>query len=272
MGNILDTLARLYPNLLLWMAGFFVVFNALAYFFPCNPGQSWKRPGVITDIIYYFAMPLINRIMGVMLLGAGIFFLFRDAPQETINDYLRNGYGILSTLPLWVQTTIVVILSDIYLYWSHRWFHGKTMWKFHAIHHSPKYVDWLSTYRFHPINSWLSFVAIDTMMLIAGFSPVAVTMMASINMAYSAMVHANLNWTFGPFKYLFASPVFHRWHHTTQAEGLDKNFAPTFPLLDVMFGTFYMPEGKVPQEYGITGTDMPENFFKQLLWPFKQGS
>ena len=25
--------------------------------------------------------------------------------------------------------------------------------------------------------------------------------------------------------YVLASPVFHRWHHTSEAEGLDQNFA-----------------------------------------------
>jgi sterol desaturase/sphingolipid hydroxylase (fatty acid hydroxylase superfamily) len=84
------------------------------------------------------------------------------------------------------------------------------------------------------------------------------------------MVHANLNWTFGPFKYLFSSPVFHRWHHTAQEEGMDKNFAPTFPLLDVMFGTFYMPDGKVPTHYGVPGSDIPDNFLGQISWAFKR--
>ena len=88
-------------------------------------------------------------------------------------------------------------------------------------------------------------------------------------MVYSAMVHANLNWTFGPFKYIFASPVFHRWHHTSLAEGRDKNFAPTFPLLDIVFGTFYMPENRLPEQYGVSGSKIPDGFISQMIWPFK---
>ena len=269
MHPILETLMTMYPRLLLWLAVFFVLFGVLSRFMPCNAGQRWKRPGLLTDITYYLVMPVLNRLAGVIFIAAGIALLFHGASQESINDYLKNGYGTLSQLPLWLQAALVVIISDIYLYWAHRWFHGRTMWRFHAIHHSPKQVDWLSTYRFHFVNSFLAFALIDSLMLLAGFSPAAVTLMATVNMIYSAMVHANLNWTFGPFKYLFASPVFHRWHHTTQTEGLDKNFAPTFPLLDVIFGTFYMPEGKVPQEYGIRGEQIPENFFTQLVWPFR---
>jgi hypothetical protein len=37
------------------------------------------------------------------------------------------------------------------------------------------------------------------------------------------------------------SPRFHRGHHTSQAEGLDRNVAGLFPWLDVIFGTYRMP-------------------------------
>ena len=86
------------------------------------------------------------------------------------------------------------------------------------------------------------------------------------------MVHANLNWTFGPLRYVFASPVFHRWHHTTEAEGIDKNFASTFPLLDVIFGTFYMPPGRLPVQFGTGEDSIPEDFWGQFLHPFRKNS
>ncbi len=69
---------------------------------------------------------------------------------------------------------------------------------------------------------------------------------------------------------MFASPVFHRWHHTTQEVGLDKNFASTFPFLDVLFGTFYMPAGQLPEKFGIGEPDFPEDFLGQLTYPFRK--
>ena len=143
------------------------------------------------------------------------------------------------------------------------------MWKYHAIHHSSKHVEWHSTYRFHPVNIWLSFTLVDAVMVLLGLSMESIALFSTFNLLYSAMVHANLKWTFGPFKYVFASPVFHRWHHTMQEEVMDKNFAPTFPLLDIMFGTFYMPEGRVPEHFGVAGSDIPESFLGQMIWPFK---
>ena len=52
-------------------------------------------------------------------------------------------------------------------------------------------------------------------------------------------------------------------------EGLGKNFAGLFPIYDVMFGTFYMPRGRQPRNFGIYGEVMTESFIGQLLYPFR---
>ena len=73
----------------------------------------------------------------------------------------------------------------------------------------------------------------DVIMLLAGISPNVFVVLGPITIAHSAFVHANLDWTLGPFKYVIASPVFHRWHHTAADRGGEKNFAATFPVLDL---------------------------------------
>jgi len=83
-------------------------------------------------------------------------------------------------------------------------------------------------------------------------------------------IHANVNWSFGPLRYVIATPLFHRWHHTSESEGLDKNFAGMLPIWDMLFGTFYMPKGKVPTEFGVYGEAIPEDFIGQMLYPFKR--
>ena len=67
----------------------------------------------------------------------------------------------------------------------------------------------------------------------AGISPNIMLWVGPFTTFHSAFVHANLNWTLGPFKYVLATPVFHRWHHTSQEEGGNTNFAGTFPLWDI---------------------------------------
>jgi sterol desaturase/sphingolipid hydroxylase (fatty acid hydroxylase superfamily) len=159
-------------------------------------------------------------------------------------------------------------IQDVLLYWIHRGFHTRLAWRFHAVHHSSTVVDWISAARFHLVNYLLSFVVADVVVLLMGFSPEALLFLTPFNLIYSSMVHANLNWTFGPLRYAFASPVFHRWHHAADGEGASANFAPTFPILDLVFGTFYMPVGQVPEHFGNGEAEYPEDFWGQLLEPF----
>ena len=79
-----------------------------------------------------------------------------------------------------------------------------------------------------------------------------------------------MSWAFGPFRYVLASPAFHRWHHTSEEEGLDRNFAGLFPWIDLLFGTFYMPEGRRPERFGLAHEDVPEGLLAQLAYPFRR--
>src|SRR5262249_53003471 len=43
----------------------------------------------------------------------------------------------------------------------------------------------------------------------------------------------------------------------------------TFPLLDLLFGTFHMPAGEVPREFGVGESEVPAGFWGQLVEPFR---
>ena len=126
----------------------------------------------------------------------------------------------------------------------------------------------MSSTRLHPLNFVLYSTLINLLISLLGFSPEAFFFLVPFNMLFSFMVHANLNWTFGPLRAVLASPVFHRWHHARSV--CDANFASTFPVWDVMFGTYHMPVGELPKDYGIDDAEMPEGLVPQLLYPLIQ--
>jgi WD40 repeat protein/sterol desaturase/sphingolipid hydroxylase (fatty acid hydroxylase superfamily) len=247
---------------LLWMLGLGVVFGVLARLMPCNPGMYWWRDlrAVITDFVYWFIVPLFVRICRLTMLMAGVALLFGGKESRLLP---------VQDLPLWVQCLAILLIQDVMMYWIHRVFHTGWAWQVHAVHHSPKVLDWMSAGRFHPLNTLLSYCVPDVTVLLLGFAPEALAVLVPINVIWSSMVHANLNWSFGPLRFILASPVFHRWHHTTRDEGRNKNFAPTFPFLDVIFGTFHMPPGILPEEFGTGEADFPEGFWGQLIHPFR---
>jgi sterol desaturase/sphingolipid hydroxylase (fatty acid hydroxylase superfamily) len=41
------------------------------------------------------------------------------------------------------------------------------------------------------------------------------------------------------------------------------------PLWDILFGTLYLPAGKVPSEFGVHDDAVPESFWGQLKYPFQ---
>jgi sterol desaturase/sphingolipid hydroxylase (fatty acid hydroxylase superfamily) len=53
-------------------------------------------------------------------------------------------------------------------------------------------------------------------------------------------------------------------------EGGNTNFAGTFPIWDVLFGTFRMPDGKLPEAYGKDEAAMPSGIIGQLAFPFRR--
>jgi len=156
------------------------------------------------------------------------------------------------------------------MYWIHRAFHRRAMWKYHAVHHSSVELDWISAARFHPVNLMLGSVATDVVLLLAGISPNVLVFLGPFTIAHSAFVHANLKWTLGPLRYVLAGPVFHRWHHTMADQGGEKNFASTFPVLDLLFGTFYLPKSTLPETYGVADQSIPSGFGAQMLYPFRR--
>jgi sterol desaturase/sphingolipid hydroxylase (fatty acid hydroxylase superfamily) len=248
-----------------------IIFSVLSHFWACNPGKPWwQKREIVTDIVYWFFAPLFGRVFRIwfLVLGAGVVFGIHDA--DDLIAFYDNGHGPLAQLPLWLQAMLFLVLADFMLYWSHRIFHDGGFWKYHAVHHSSEEIEWISAARFHPVNLLLGTIAVDVILLMAGISPNAMVLVSPFNTFHSAFVHANLNWTLGPFKYVLASPVFHRWHHTAVEDGGNTNFAGTFPIWDVLFGTFRMPEGRLPDNYGKDEAEMPGEFVGQVAFPFRR--
>ena len=237
----------------------------------CNPGRPWWRnPGLATDIGYMVVMPFIAPYMRISLMIGGAALLSGVMTHQQIADYIEQGRGPLAGLPFWAQVPVYVVASDFLLYWNHRIFHGATFWRYHAPHHSAEEIDWTTAYRFHPVNLWLGSFLIAAVMLFLGVAPAVLLFLVPFDTTTAAFVHSNLKWTLGPLKYVVATPVFHRWHHTHSDEGGNTNFGSLLSIWDVLFGTFRMPANELPSRYGLDETGYPQGFLAQMAHPFRQ--
>lgn len=239
-----------------------LIFVPLEQMLALHPRQQVFRRGWTNDLFYLLLNGQITSLcVGVLLVGMTI------TAAWLVPVSVRTA---IAGQPYWQQIIEVVILSDIGVYFVHRTFHTVPwLWKVHAIHHSSEEIDWLSAARNHPLELIVTkgFSLLPVFML--GFSDIAIGGYMVLYVLQTFFIHANLRIKFGPLRWLWASPEFHRWHHSTDPTARGKNFSGFLPLLDVLFGTFYMPRGQVPTEYGV-GLDepIPATYLAQLLYPF----
>ena len=175
----------------------------------------------------------------------------------------------MTSLPWLVQFFLALLVADLAEYGIHRALHEVPwLWRFHAIHHSSKSLDWIAGSRAHIIDDLI----IRGLMLI----PMMFAFSQDIIVAYLLFVTIHATWAhtnFGPsIKWLepyVVFPRFHHWHHTSQKEAIDKNYAIHFPWIDKLFGTYYLPADKWPDNYGLHNEPLPEGFWGQTLYPFR---
>lgn len=184
-------------------------------------------------------------LVAVANMGAGLLF------ARALRDHVQGAYDALhiptldpviwTVIPVWIGAVIAVVAQDFVDYWNHRLMHSTRWgWLTHAAHHSDTHVNAFTSFRIHILESivmWTSYTLLLTWMQLPGLVPFMIILVQLHNM----YVHLNLNIDHGRFKYLLASPVFHRWHHADAPEAYGKNLANVIPLYDVMFGTYYMP-------------------------------
>ena len=133
-------------------------------------------------------------------------------------------------------------------------------------------VNWLAGARMHFVEIVLLRGVTSLPLLTLGFLPSVMQAYVAMVYIYASLVHANLRGDFNRLGHYVVVPRFHHWHHAIEDEGIDKNFAIHFPLLDRIFGTFYFPESKWPTGYGVPEA-VPKGYLAQMRYPFvrKQG-
>ena len=227
------------------------------------------RRGWFTDVGYWFFTPFASAFSkGVILLPAALLVWCGVASVADFKTKAYVGFGPLAQQPVWLQAVEIYLLADFLSYWCHRLFHGGKWWAFHAVHHSSEDLDWLSSVRVHPVNDMVTKFVQVTPLLLLGFNPWVTLSTAPFFTLYAIFLHARLNWDFGPLRAVIATPVFHRWHHSRQREAWDKNFAGLFPIWDIVFGTYYMPKGRMPEDFGVAG-GFPQDMPRQLWEPVR---
>ena len=237
-----------------------IIFVPLERAFPRLREQGPFRFGWTTDLVHFLVSHVAVQLLTFLTL----------LPATVLGAWLVHPgiRGTVAAQPLWLQVIEIMLLADIAQYWMHRAFHRVPfLWRFHAVHHSSRALDWLAGSRLHLVDVLITRAAILVPLFLLGFAQAALYAWLVIIAFHAIFNHVNLRFRFGVLENLLVTPRFHHWHHAVAP--IDRNFAVHFPWLDRLFGTYYMPEDQWPEALGIHGHPVPEGFVAQLVHPFR---
>ena len=238
-----------------------VLLAAIEKAIPMRKAQSLFRRAWQNDLVNFTVNHL---LLGVSVLTVN-FLLFN------VCGGLMNGglHAVVGGIPFVPQVLLCILLADLVDYWTHRAFHEVPfLWKFHAIHHSAKTMDWLAGSRLHLLELVTTRTLVMVPLYVLGFDKAVLDAHVVLIAIQGTLIHANVRLPYGPLRYLLVTPESHHWHHSSDAEALDKNYAGQFAILDRLFGTAVKSDKRLPDEYGVLGDYVPDGFIRQQLFPF----
>jgi sterol desaturase/sphingolipid hydroxylase (fatty acid hydroxylase superfamily) len=242
------------------LLGSTLVFVLIEKLFPLYK-QSVFRIEWQTDFTYF----VVNHfLVGLTLLVVN--YLVHSIFSWAIHAPLQAA---IQALPYAVELFLCVLVADLVQYWTHRAYHEVPfLWRFHAIHHSTRVLDWMAGSRLHLFEVVTTRVSILGALYVVGFSKEVLDAYIIIVGFQAVLNHANVSLPWGPLKYVIVTPDFHHWHHSSDREALDRNYATHFAFIDYLFGTAVKSDRRFPEKYGVLGDYMPAGFLKQQMFPF----
>jgi len=244
------------------LLGSTLVFVVIEKLFPLYKGQTLFRAEWQTDLKHF----AVNHfLVGLALLTVN--FLLHHLFGWLASSHFQQAVQHIAFVP---QLLLCVLVADLAQYWTHRAYHEVPfLWRFHAVHHSVKTMDWLAGSRQHMLELLVTRVCVLAPLYILGFSEAVMNGYILIVGFQAVFNHANVHLPWGPLKYLLVTPDFHHWHHASDDEAIDRNYAAHYAFLDYLFGTAVRSPRSFPERYGVVGDYMPDGFVRQQLFPFR---
>lgn len=260
-------------NYFYWLLALSILVLLFEIILPWRKGQKVLRKGFWLDVFYIFFNFFLFSLIGYNALS--------NIGVNLFNDVLAwfgfsNIVAIeLQSMPVWSQLLIMFVVADFIQWFVHVQLHKQPwLWKFHKVHHSVQEMGFAAHFRFHFMETiiYKSVQYIPLAMIGFGIEQFFVVHMFSVFIGH--LNHANLPWNYGWLGYIFNNPKMHIWHHSKalpKSHSYGMNFGISLSIWDYIFKTAYIPkEGKNINLGFEKVEDYPQDFFGQLMQPFKE--
>lgn len=242
--------------LLLWL-----LFGILEWRFPLHREQKHFRHGWLTDVVHFFCNHILINA-GTYAVAILLYVFLHRFVSPSLQLAIRSQPALL-------QFIEAFFIAQLAFYFVHRLAHKVPwLWRFHAIHHSSKELDWLASARLHPVEMIIVNTAIGMPLLLLGFTKETFGAYLLFGAILPIFNHSNTKFRFSFLNRIIATPEFHHWHHSNDPAARDRNFSG-FPVIDLLFRTYYVPDREMPKTYGVDEY-IPNNYLRQMLFPFRR--
>lgn len=208
------------------------------------------------------AQPHLRREIATDLAFLVLQYIVMAGVLTSVNDAVRSWISMpVPPWPLWVRVPLAVLVGDLGLYWGHRLSHAVPwMWRFHAVHHTARTLDWVAAHREHPLDGIWSQLTFNVPILLLGLDLEVAMPLLVLRGVWAAFIHSNVALPLGPLGLLLGDPALHRRHHARDAP--PANYGNLAPYLDRLFGTHHRP---ADEAYALGVPAAPARGFLALL-------
>ncbi len=234
------------------------------------PRRRWREAW--TDLLHWLITPTLTQLLAMATVVVAAVFTMIVTGGTVRLDRIGAAGGLVRGFghhPIALQIVETFVIGDLIGYWVHRLFHSQRLWRLHETHHSSTRLDWFAGARNHPLQAPVVALLQAIPLILLGLNGRVVASLAPVLLLHGVLLHANVGWTFGPFRYVLSSPRFHRWHHAADEASRGKNLAGLFPVFDLLFGTYYLPLDRMPESYGTGDSAYPPGWWSQMMRPFR---
>jgi sterol desaturase/sphingolipid hydroxylase (fatty acid hydroxylase superfamily) len=265
-NDLMELLISMWPLVILVVAALLVTPLVAAMRwgekrFPIEPAQP--RASVRAD----YKLAALN-VLSILLLGpltGGCAAMIVNAAGGGIFVLRADGWWFILAL------VVYVLATDIVAYLFHRAQHTvPALWAMHSLHHSAETMTLITGARHFWIEQLLLAAFLPVVAILFRAPATVIGVAAFFYFLFDACVHVNIRIPFGRFGLIVNNPQYHRIHHSMRPDHQNKNFCKLLPLLDLIFGTAYVPAQNEFPSTGLGTGETASGWLDGLIWPFRR--
>jgi sterol desaturase/sphingolipid hydroxylase (fatty acid hydroxylase superfamily) len=241
---------------------------------PVSPLQRDLTRGFGQDLLWYL-MDFLRQLSWIPCYLA----LLVSIKTRLIGSFALIPAGVLPTVVGWA---VAILAWDLLSYLSHILRHRVDfLWRFHAIHHSQREMNFFTQHRFHDVDVVVDLTIRTLPLLALNASLPTLGIFYAVALAHFQLYHSSIRSNYGVLRYLLVNPQSHRVHHARDPRLHSRNFGIFFSIWDHAFGTQYPHSDEYPDALGIEDQGFPIEqgtllrgvllvYAAQVLYPFVQ--